>query len=238
MLNPSCHAPASSSTGRPSKVPRRSRLPPVLPSIDAGTPAASADSNTSDACLGSRVTTMRDGASPNNAASHRDGTPFVNSSDATNPTDPAPPIRPSPRIQDSASATTNPPSEQSWADMANPSAIRFRQNPCTRRSSARSILGRPLTRRWIAFRYSLPARSDARAVSWPAPSSTTASPSPGNPAPQCCLTSDNRPRPPTMGVGNMAVPWLSLYRLTLPLTTGTPNARHARAMPRIDCSSW
>ena len=42
------------------------------------------------------------------------------------------------------------------------------------------------------------------------------------------------PSAPTMGVGNICDPADSLYRLALPLTTGTPNAMAASRMPAID----
>ena len=38
---------------------------------------------------------------------------------------------------------------------------------------------------------------------------------------------------PITGVGMMPTPLVSLYRLTLPLTTGTPSASHASASPSI-----
>ena len=40
------------------------------------------------------------------------------------------------------------------------------------------------------------------------------------------------------GVGRMPRPSVSLYRLTLPLTTGKSSARQAAAMPRMLAANW
>ena len=53
----------------------------------------------------------------------------------------------------------------------------------------------------------------------------------------CCWTFSRMPSAPMMGVGNMAVPADSLYRLAFPLMTGMLNASAAWAMPAMaSCS--
>ena len=46
-------------------------------------------------------------------------------------------------------------------------------------------------------------------------------------------TSSISPTTPTTGVGHIASPFVSLYRLTFPLITGIPSALAASAIPRI-----
>ena len=55
-----------------------------------------------------------------------------------------------------------------------------------------------------------------------------------NAGPTAFATSSMSPNAPTIGVGNIGVPSVSLYRLALPLTTGTSKAIAASRIPAID----
>ena len=167
-------------------------------------------------------TTMREADSPNSVAwVSKPASPAAAGTST---------VTPMPALSNvhSASVTARPPSAQSCADSTRPSRMARTVNACSATSRARSSAGAsPRTRPCITDRYSLPPSSPRLS-----PSSTTIAPLRLNIRVATLDASSSRPTTPSTGVGKMARPSVSLYRLTLPPVMGTCSARQASPMPR------
>ena len=112
---------------------------------------------------------------------------------------------------------------QSWqaSDIARPGCAPRTKSPLRRSAASIHRRRRPvLAPGNLAQPQRLP--KPARRV---APSSTSVEPGRQRIAPPRDAASSSTPSPPIAGVGRMPVPSVSLYRLTLPLTTGKSSAR-------------
>src|SRR6202022_3420479 len=197
--------------------------PPTAPRTETCTCCSWPISSSLSNALGVQETMNRDWLSLNRTAAGSRPSPWRRSQLA-----PVPPSR-----QLSATATARPPSATSWADCKTPSRIIASTASQVRRSSARSSSGGlPATWPRQVRAYSEPP-SSPRVL----PISITRSFEALNPARQTWATSSMIPTIPTTGGGQSEPPLVSLYRLTLPETTGTSSCRQASAIPSTDSLS-
>ena len=164
--------------------------------------------------------------SPNNAVSHLSVGVVV-------------PLNPKfPYMQDSAIAIARPPLDKSCADSIRFLLIADRRVFWTNSSWSKSICGFPIIFWWINSIKSDPARESIGESIVSAPRSMTTSFSFLNPIEIASSDLLRIPIAPIIGVGNIALLPDWLYKLTLPLITGTLNFLLASAIPLIDSDNW
>ena len=200
--------------------------PPSDPRRTSGTSCAAARSASASTAAGRQATRIRDGSSAKSSASAR-RRPAGSSGARSRSRRPRPQYslrrrqRPArPRCNHGPRRPVPP----GWRPR--PPLARAARRPD--RAQAARRLQRPGRLPGIRSR---PGRRHRRPARWDAPARAGTIGPAGQAMPTRCVTSSSKPSMPITGVGSTAWPAVSLYRLTLPLTTGVRSASHAATMP-------